>query len=179
MRRGCHVDAIRVTHGFNRPFLFICSLKSVCPSPYLFVQVMNPFTNFVRPNVLSLLVTSSLKFDSVNSICLPWNLPLWVVPYSMGLSLDTPDRHMEWRPQLVLGNCALIDKVVASHKCCGTRGEILVVGYSDQIVASSSTSFPLSLSLSLYIYIYVAFPLHFYYLQPFPSVRAPLSSIRI
>ena len=87
----------------------------------------------------------------------------------------------------------MIDRVVISHKCCGTCGKILVAGYLDQSIASSSVLFPLPLSLSLYIYIYVcvcvsvcvcvcvcvAFPLHFYSLQPFPSVRAPPLSARL
>ena len=49
----------------------------------------------------------------------------------------------------------MIDRVVISHKCCGTCGKILVAGYLDQSIASSSVLFPLPLSLSLYIYIYV------------------------
>ena len=78
MPRGYHVDAIRVTCGFNRSFLFIRSLKSVCPSPYVSVRVSNQSTSFVRPTAPSLLVTSSLKSDSDYSIHLFRNLPLSV-----------------------------------------------------------------------------------------------------
>ena len=56
--------------------LFIHSLKSTYPSPYLSILVMNLSIGFVRPTLLSFLVTSSLKSDSVNSIRLPWDLPL-------------------------------------------------------------------------------------------------------
>ena len=94
MPRGYHVDAIRVTCGFNRSFLSILSLESVYPSPYLSIWVANLSTSFVRPTVPSLLVTSSLKFNSINSIHLPWNLPLSATPHSIGPSLDTQDRHV-------------------------------------------------------------------------------------
>ena len=49
--------------------LFIHSLKSVCPSPYLSVQVANPSTSFVSPILPSLLVTSSLNLTmSIQSV---------------------------------------------------------------------------------------------------------------
>ena len=80
MPHGYHVDAIRVTHDSIDRLFFICSLKSVCPSPYLSVQVAN--ISFVRPTVPSLLVISSLKSNSINSIRLHWDLPL-----SMGINL--------------------------------------------------------------------------------------------
>lgn len=104
---------------------------------------MNPSTSFVRPAISSLLVTSSLMPDFVNSICLPWDLPLSAAPHSMGPSLDTLDRHVGWRPQLVLGSHALIETEVESHKCYGTRGKVLVASYSNQSVTSSFTPFPL------------------------------------
>ena len=144
-------------------FLFIRSLKSVCSSSYFLFWESFPSTSFVRPTIPSLLVTSSLKSDPINSIHLRHNLPLSVAPHSMGPSLDTPDGHMGWQPQLVLGNRALIDKVVASHKCYGTHIWIKA---------------PLRLLLR-FLYLYVAFHFHFYSLQPFPSVSVPPSFARI
>ena len=86
MPHGCHAD--------NISLLFICSLKSVYPSPYLSVRVMDPSTNFVKPTVPSLLVTLSLKSDFVNSILLSWDLPLSATPHYIDPSLDTPDKHV-------------------------------------------------------------------------------------
>ena len=75
--------------------LFICSLKSVCSSLYLSIQVVNPSTSFVIPTVSSPLMTPFLKSDPINSIRLPWDLPLSAAPHSMGPSLNTLDGHVE------------------------------------------------------------------------------------
>ena len=75
--------------------IFIHSLKSVCLSPYLSLRVADPSTNFVIPTVSSPPVTSSLKPNSVNSIRLPWDVPLSAAPHSMGLSLDRLDGHVK------------------------------------------------------------------------------------
>ena len=147
MPHGCHVD--------NISLLFIRSLKSVYPSPYLSVRVVDPSTNFVKPTVPSLLVTLSLKSDFVNSILLSWDLPLSAAPHYIDPSLDTPDKHVGWWPQLVLGNRDLIDRVIKSHKCHGTCGKILAASYSNQNVTSSATPFPLyicCLSLSFLLF---------------------------
>ena len=68
----CH----KVTRGFNGPFLSIRSPKSVNLSPYLFIEVTNPSTSLVR------LTVPPPKSSSINSIRLPWSLPLSVTKVS-------------------------------------------------------------------------------------------------
>ena len=77
--------------------LFIRSLKSANPSPYLSVRVSDPPTCFVIPIVPSPLVFLSLKSDPVNSIRLPWDLPLSSTKMYVASSLTSSNCY-GWLP---------------------------------------------------------------------------------